>query len=57
MTLQPVLESLIVIDRLQFLREHDISAIAVPIFNEEISPRNLALIGWKTTGDVLKVAT
>ena len=57
MTLQPVLESLIVIDRLQFLREHDISAIVVPIFNEEISPRNLALIGWKTTGDILKVAT
>ncbi|KAI0215432.1 Methyltransferase-like protein 25 [Lamellibrachia satsuma] len=47
MTLQPVLESLIIIDRLQFLREHDLSATAVPIFNEEISPRNLALIGWK----------
>ncbi|KAK2191903.1 hypothetical protein NP493_43g06009 [Ridgeia piscesae] len=47
--LQPVLESLVVLDRLQFLHEHDISATAVPIFDDEISPRNLALVGWKHT--------
>ncbi|XP_021342817.1 methyltransferase-like protein 25 isoform X2 [Mizuhopecten yessoensis] len=45
--LQPVLEGLINTDRAQYLHDHDITAEIVPIFDEIISPRNLALISVK----------
>ena len=47
MLLQPVLESLIYQDRKQWLLEHGISADIVPVFDEFISPRNLALVAIK----------
>ncbi|CAH1788871.1 unnamed protein product [Owenia fusiformis] len=46
--LQPVLETLITLDRMIFLRENGISAEIKPIFDEYVSPRNLALLANKT---------
>ncbi|XP_060081198.1 probable methyltransferase-like protein 25 isoform X2 [Ylistrum balloti] len=45
--MQPVLEGLINTDRALYLQDHGISTEIVPIFNEVISPRNLALISVK----------
>ncbi|KAL5019616.1 hypothetical protein ScPMuIL_002508 [Solemya velum] len=45
--LQPVLESLLYYDRQAWLQEQDIRARVVPIFDEYISPRNLALTASK----------
>ncbi|KAJ0790518.1 putative Methyltransferase domain-containing protein [Helianthus annuus] len=47
--LGPVLETLILLDRLLFLQEQgdSVEAIMVPIFNPNISPRNVALIAKK----------
>ncbi|XP_033725202.1 protein RRNAD1-like [Pecten maximus] len=45
--LQPVLEGLITTDRAQYLKEHGITTEIIPIFDEVISPRNLALISVK----------
>ncbi|KAJ0578861.1 putative Methyltransferase domain-containing protein [Helianthus annuus] len=47
--LGPVLETLILLDRLLFLQEQgdSVEAVMVPIFNPNISPRNVALIAKK----------
>lgn len=45
--LQPVLESLIHLDRLAFLQEQGTKADLVPIFDENISPRNFVLVAQK----------
>ncbi|XP_060573423.1 probable methyltransferase-like protein 25 [Ruditapes philippinarum] len=45
--LQPVLESLIYMDRKQWLCEQGLQADIIPVFDELISPRNLALVAWK----------
>ncbi|XP_076945787.1 uncharacterized protein LOC143616992 [Bidens hawaiensis] len=47
--LGPVLETLILLDRLLFLQEQgdSIEAVMLPIFNPNISPRNVALIAKK----------
>ncbi|KAL8243307.1 hypothetical protein R6Q59_009565 [Mikania micrantha] len=47
--LGPVLETLILLDRLLFLQEHgdSVEAVMLPIFNPNISPRNVALIAKK----------
>ncbi|KAL4575261.1 hypothetical protein LXL04_022103 [Taraxacum kok-saghyz] len=46
-TLGPVLETLILLDRLLFLQEQGMEAVMIPIFNPTISPRNIALIATK----------
>ncbi|KAI3820421.1 hypothetical protein L1987_07968 [Smallanthus sonchifolius] len=48
--LGPVLETLILLDRLLFLQEQgdSVEAVMLPIFNPNISPRNVALIAKKT---------
>ena len=46
-SIQPVLESIILIDRIIFLREAGIGAKLVPIFEDHISPRNLAIVAIK----------
>lgn len=48
-TLGPVLETLILLDRLLFLQEEgdSVEAFMVPLFNPNISPRNIALIAKK----------
>ncbi|KAK9080727.1 hypothetical protein SSX86_000485 [Deinandra increscens subsp. villosa] len=47
--LGPVLETLILLDRLLFLQEQggSVEAVMLPIFNPSISPRNIALIAKK----------
>ncbi|XP_045184754.2 uncharacterized protein LOC123542814 [Mercenaria mercenaria] len=45
--LQPVIESLIYLDRKQWLCEQGLHADVIPVFDELISPRNLALVAWK----------
>ncbi|XP_064645436.1 probable methyltransferase-like protein 25 [Lineus longissimus] len=46
--LQPVIESLITIDRVIYLNERGIPAEIVPLFDEFVSPRNLAIIAKKS---------
>ncbi|XP_043246486.1 protein RRNAD1-like [Amphibalanus amphitrite] len=46
--LQPVLEGLLLLDRMLFLREHAISAELMPLFEDQLSPRTWALMAWKT---------
>ncbi|XP_073058830.1 LOW QUALITY PROTEIN: uncharacterized protein [Primulina eburnea] len=47
--LGPVLETLLLLDRLLFLQEHGdlLEAVMLPIFNPVLSPRNVALIAKK----------
>lgn len=45
--LQPVIESMIVMDRIYYLHEHEIKADVIAIFDENISPRNLAIVAMK----------
>eukprot|EP01113_Clastostelium_recurvatum_P050115 TRINITY_DN9415_c0_g1_i7.p1 TRINITY_DN9415_c0_g1~~TRINITY_DN9415_c0_g1_i7.p1 ORF type:complete len:514 (-),score=130.30 TRINITY_DN9415_c0_g1_i7:234-1580(-) len=48
--LAPVIESLVLLDRWMFLDEHPhITARLVPVFNEDMSPRNIAVLAWKQT--------
>ncbi|XP_063436455.1 probable methyltransferase-like protein 25 [Mytilus trossulus] len=46
--MQPVLETLIYLDRLMWLEEHTHRTSVVSVFDDSISPRNLALIAVKT---------
>ncbi|PWA51503.1 S-adenosyl-L-methionine-dependent methyltransferases superfamily protein [Artemisia annua] len=48
-TLGPVLETLILLDRLLFLQEQgdSVEVVMLPIFNPSVSPRNVALIAKK----------
>lgn len=47
--LGPVLETLLLLDRLLFLQEHpdSVEVAMLPIFDPILSPRNIALIGKK----------
>ncbi|XP_071098304.1 methyltransferase-like protein 25B [Haliotis cracherodii] len=44
---QPVLETLLQLDRHTYLTDHGVTAQLVPIFQENVSPRNIALIANK----------
>eukprot|EP00252_Welwitschia_mirabilis_P003158 TRINITY_DN13248_c0_g1_i2.p1 TRINITY_DN13248_c0_g1~~TRINITY_DN13248_c0_g1_i2.p1 ORF type:complete len:509 (+),score=109.33 TRINITY_DN13248_c0_g1_i2:79-1605(+) len=47
-TFGPLLETLLLLDRLFFLQENNVmEAILVPLFNPHVSPRNMALIAYK----------
>lgn len=48
--LGPLLETFILLDRLLFLQEagNSIEAMMLPIFDPELSPRNVAIIAKKT---------
>lgn len=43
----PAIESAIIDDRLELLRENKITAKCVPLFDANISPRNLAIVAYK----------
>ncbi|GAB1599508.1 methyltransferase-like protein 25B [Argonauta hians] len=45
--LQPVLETLVHYDRLAFLQENGCQASLVPLFDEQISPRNIMIVAEK----------
>lgn len=45
--LAPVVESLILTDRALYLSEHGISSCLVPLFDPNLSPRNIALLAFK----------
>ena len=45
--LQPVLEGVLLIDRMLFLQEHALSAELVPLFDDRLSPRAWALVARK----------
>ncbi|MED6199173.1 hypothetical protein PIB30_073411 [Stylosanthes scabra] len=53
-SLGPLLETLILLDRLLFLQEQDsaVEAYLLPIFDPMISPRNVAVIAKKTDKDL-----
>ena len=42
--MQGLLESLVVVDRLLFLRERGFSPLPVPLFDDLVSPRNIAIV-------------
>lgn len=43
----PLVETMIILDRVAFLREHGNSAVFLPLFDPVVSPRNIAVIAWK----------
>ena len=47
--LGPVLETILLLDRLLFLQEqgNSLKVLMLPIFDPALSPRNVALISWK----------
>ena len=45
--LQGVLESLILKDRQEYLLEHGLEAQLLPILDDNISPRNVAIVAYK----------
>ena len=49
--MQGVLESLVLLDRRSFLKEHQLAADLVPVFDDNISPRNMALLATRPTSD------
>lgn len=46
--LAPLVETLILLDRLLYLQEQGFYAELLPIFSPELSPRNLVLVATKT---------
>lgn len=46
--LSPVLESFLLMDRWLYLKESGTSPYLIPIFNETLSPRNVAVVAFKT---------
>ncbi|NXD44914.1 RRNAD protein, partial [Copsychus sechellarum] len=46
--LAPVVETLILLDRLLYLREQGLHCALVPLFNPQFSPRNLVLVAART---------
>ncbi|NXR24858.1 RRNAD protein, partial [Cinclus mexicanus] len=46
--LAPAVETLILLDRLLYLREQGFHCALVPLFNPQFSPRNLVLVGART---------
>ena len=47
--MQGVLESLVLLDRRSFLTEHQLAADLVPVFDDNLSPRNMALLATRPT--------
>ncbi len=45
--MQGALESLVLLDRLVCAREWGLQAELVPVFDEELSPRNMALLAYR----------
>ena len=45
---QPLLEALVTFDRVAYLLEREIEADVVALFDDAISPRNLAIVGHKS---------
>lgn len=45
--MQGVLESLVLLDRLVCMQEWGVRAELLPLFDEVLSPRNMALVGYK----------
>ncbi|XP_037439378.1 protein RRNAD1-like isoform X1 [Triticum dicoccoides] len=54
--LGPLVETYILLDRLLFLQEQGsaVEASLFPLFDPAMSPRNMALVAWKLTGDPLE---
>jgi len=52
--LQPVLETLIYQDRQMWLKEHRNHSNLIPVFDEFISPRNIALVAVKSNAETLQ---
>uniref|UniRef100_A0A1I7T8S2 DEAD_2 domain-containing protein n=1 Tax=Caenorhabditis tropicalis TaxID=1561998 RepID=A0A1I7T8S2_9PELO len=53
----PAIESVIIDDRLEFLRENGFEAKCVPLFEPSISPRNLAIVAYKKLDAALESPT
>ncbi|XP_078612110.1 methyltransferase-like protein 25B [Branchiostoma floridae x Branchiostoma japonicum] len=47
LVLAPVVETLLLLDRMQYLREHRTNCQLVPLFNPRLSPRNFVLLATK----------
>ncbi|CAH1796688.1 unnamed protein product [Owenia fusiformis] len=47
LSLGPVVETFILIDRVLFLKEHGLQCHIIPLFDSQLSPRNLALVAYK----------
>uniref|UniRef100_H3D618 Methyltransferase like 25B n=1 Tax=Tetraodon nigroviridis TaxID=99883 RepID=H3D618_TETNG len=45
--LAPVVETLVLLDRMIYLQEHGLDSQLVPLFNPNFSPRNFVLVGQK----------
>ena len=42
--MQGAVETLLLADRLTFLREHGLSPVLLPLFDDLVSPRNIAIV-------------
>eukprot|EP00058_Branchiostoma_floridae_P010237 XP_002595725.1 hypothetical protein BRAFLDRAFT_200329 [Branchiostoma floridae] len=47
LVLAPVVETLLLLDRMQYLKEHGTNCQLVPLFNPRLSPRNFVLLATK----------
>lgn len=47
LALAPVVETLILLDRMFYLQEQGVSSYLIPVFDPSLSPRNLALVAYK----------
>ncbi|KAM0937295.1 putative Methyltransferase domain-containing protein [Dioscorea sansibarensis] len=54
-SLGPLIETYILLDRLLFLQEQgeSVQAFLFPLFHPTISPRNMAIVAWKTGSDTM----
>ncbi|KAL4228269.1 Ribosomal RNA adenine dimethylase domain-containing protein 1 [Mactra antiquata] len=48
LALAPVIETLLLLDRMIFLYEKGHSSSLIPVFDPELSPRNFVLLSWKS---------
>ncbi len=46
--MQKVLETIILIDRVEYLKENGLDAELVPVFDVEVSPRTFAIVAKRT---------
>ncbi len=47
LVIAPFIETLIINDRLEFVRENNLRAHAIPLFDPSHSPRNIAVVFFK----------
>ncbi|KAL8625481.1 hypothetical protein ACOMHN_018626 [Nucella lapillus] len=47
LSLAPLVETALLLDRMLFLYEHGMTSVAVPVFDSKLSPRNFALLACK----------